>query len=71
MVTPRPTLFVPKGFAVAKGDTGLLEYLDTWLLRARTDGTIDALYRYWMLGEIKETQPPRWSVIRNVLGWIE
>ena len=71
LVTPKPTLFVPLGFAVAKGDTNLLEYLDTWLLNAKADGTVDALYRYWMLGEIEDTQPPRWSVIRNVLGWID
>jgi hypothetical protein len=24
-----------------------------------------------MLGQVKETQPPRWSIIRNVLGWID
>ena len=70
-VIPSPTLFVPFGYAVAKGDTDLLAYLDTWLLNAEADGTVDALYRYWMLGQVKETQPPRWSVIRNVLGWID
>ena len=49
----------------------MLFYLDTWLLSAKSDGTIDELYRYWMLGEVKNTQPPRWSIIRNVLGWID
>jgi hypothetical protein len=24
-----------------------------------------------MLGEVKAKQPPRWSVMRNVLGWID
>ncbi|MEZ5582645.1 MAG: transporter substrate-binding domain-containing protein [Candidatus Competibacteraceae bacterium] len=71
IVTPKPTLFIPAGYAVARDDTDLLLYLDTWLLNAKTNGTIDALYRYWMLGEVKQTQPPRWSVIRDVLHWID
>jgi Na+/H+-dicarboxylate symporter/ABC-type amino acid transport substrate-binding protein len=70
LVIPQPTLFVPAGYVVARGNTDLLTYLDAWLLDAKLDGTVDALYRYWMLGQVKETQPPRWSVIRNVLGWI-
>jgi Na+/H+-dicarboxylate symporter/ABC-type amino acid transport substrate-binding protein len=71
MVTPTPTLFVPVGYAVARGSTDLLMYLDTWLLNAKANGTIDGLYRYWMLGQVKETQPPRWSIIRNVLDWVD
>lgn len=71
LVTPSPTLFVPLGFAVSKGDTELLAYLESWLLSAKANGTIDQLYRYWMLGEINKSRAPRWSVIRDVLGWIE
>jgi hypothetical protein len=38
----------------------------------KSNGTVDKLYRYWMLGEAAKTEkPPRWSVIRNVLGWIK
>ena len=70
LVTPTPILLVPFGYAVARGNSDLLLYLDTWLLNAAGDGTIDALYRYWMLGEVAKTQPPRWSIIRNVLGWV-
>lgn len=71
LVTPTRALLFPYGYAVARGNSDLLLYLDTWLLNARGDGTIDELYRYWMLGEIAKTQPPRWSVMRNVLGWID
>ena len=45
--------------------------VNTWLLTARSDGTVDELYRYWMLGHVRETQPPRWSVIHDVLGWTD
>ena len=71
LVTPSQTLLLPFGYAVARGNTDLSLYLDTWLLNAEGNGTIDALYRYWMLGEVKQTQPPRWSIIRNVLGWVD
>jgi Na+/H+-dicarboxylate symporter/ABC-type amino acid transport substrate-binding protein len=69
-VPPAPPILIPTGYAVARGNTDLLLYLDTWLLNARLHGTIDELYRYWMLGQVEATQPPRWSVIRNVLGWV-
>jgi Na+/H+-dicarboxylate symporter/ABC-type amino acid transport substrate-binding protein len=69
LVTPTPILLFPFGYAVARANSALLLYLDTWLLTAAGDGTVDELYRYWMLGEIAKTQPPRWSIIRNVLGW--
>ena len=49
----------------------MLLSLDTWLLNAKGNGTVNALYRYWMLGQVKEMQPPRWSVVRDVLGWMD
>lgn len=70
-VAPAPTIFLPGGYAVARGNVDLLLYLDTWLLNAEADGTVDQLYRYWMLGQVEATQPPRWSVIRDVLGWVD
>jgi Na+/H+-dicarboxylate symporter/ABC-type amino acid transport substrate-binding protein len=69
LVTPTPVFRQPFGYAVARGNSDLLLYLNTWLLNAAGDGTIDTLYRYWMLGQVAKTQPPRWSVLRNVLGW--
>ena len=70
-VAPAPTILVPSDDAVACGNTDLLLYLDAWLLNARINGTVDELYRYWMLGQVKETQPPHWSVARNVLGSVD
>jgi hypothetical protein len=34
-------------------------------------GTIDKLYKHWILGKSEAFQKPRWSVIRDVLHWIE
>jgi hypothetical protein len=42
------------------------------LLAEKSEGTVDALYRHWMLGEAaKEKKTPRWSAVRDVLGWVE
>ena len=71
VVVPSPNVFVPLGYAVARGDNDFLLYFNTWLLNAQGAGVIDRLYRYWMLGQVQEAQPPRWSVIRDVLGWID
>lgn len=71
LVPPSPPVFLPMGYVVARSNTDMLLYLDTWLLSARSNGTIDQLYKYWMLGQVKAKQPPRWSIIRNVLGWVE
>jgi hypothetical protein len=48
-----------------------LAFFDAWLEAARNAGIVDALYRYWMLGQIDATRPPRWSIARDVLGWLD
>lgn len=69
LVVPSPVRLVPFGYAVRPGDTELLNFFNAWLLNSKGDGTVQGLYRYWMLGELDEVRPPRWSVARDVLGW--
>lgn len=71
LVTPTPLLLAPLGYAVTPGDAQLLAFFDAWLQNARSAGIVDGLYRYWMLGEIDATRPPRWSIARDVLGWLD
>ena len=33
--------------------------------------TIDALYNHWILGKTATRRQPRWSVVRNILHWVE
>jgi len=42
--------FSRSAMRVARSDNQLLLYLNTWLLNAEGDGTIDGLYKYWMFG---------------------
>jgi ABC-type amino acid transport substrate-binding protein len=71
-VVPKPTYFLPVSYSVAPSNTNLLQALNAWMLAEKAKGTVDALYKYWMLGEAEsERRPPRWSVIRDVLHWVD
>jgi ABC-type amino acid transport substrate-binding protein len=62
---------LPAAYAVPKGDIELMEFVGNWIDLKRKDGSIDELYDYWMLGGASRKKEPRWSVIRNVLGWVD
>ena len=62
---------IPAVYAVPKGDIETMEFVSNWVYLKQKDGTIDSLYDYWMLGGVTKPREPRWSIIRNVLGWIE
>ena len=38
---------------------------------ALLDGTVDAVFDHWILGQGAMKKQPRWSIIRNVLHWID
>lgn len=72
VVVPSPDLIkVPLAFAMPRGEPDLAVLVNTWIDLKRSDGTVDELYRYWILGRTRETEAPRWSIIRDVLHWVE
>ena len=72
VVVPQPDIIkMPVAYPVARQDERWATFINTWLELKRRDGTIDALYRYWILGQDAAPSSPRWSVARNVLGWVE
>lgn len=62
---------VPVAYVVPHGDPGLLAFVNSWIELKQRDGTFDSAYAYWILGRDAVAKPPRWSVIRNVLGWVD
>ncbi|MGK7872316.1 MAG: cation:dicarboxylase symporter family transporter [Xenococcaceae cyanobacterium] len=68
---PQPVVAVPVAYAMARGDQQLLDVVNAWLELKQKDGTIKSLYDYWVQGKTEAVQPPRWSVIRNVLHWVD
>lgn len=43
--------------------------VDEWLALQRTNGFEEAMKSYWLEGKPGTPASPRWSVLRNVLGW--
>jgi ABC-type amino acid transport substrate-binding protein len=79
MLNPQFTVVVPEGarvlmplaYPIAGHDPAWVRYVDTWIQLKRKDGFVDALYEQWILGHAAASRRPRWSIIRDVLGWID
>ena len=59
----------PTGYAIAWENTDLLRFMDNWVKLKKVDGTVDKAYQYWILGQGTSEVGPRWSIMRDVLGW--
>ena len=71
VVVPEPDIVtVPAAYALPRGDQEMVDFMNTWLALKQRDRTIPALYDYWILGKDAVRSQPRWSVIRDVLGWV-
>ncbi|MGL1886470.1 MAG: cation:dicarboxylase symporter family transporter [Reichenbachiella sp.] len=62
---------LPVSLAVAKNNLELERYLNKWLELKKYDGTMDRLYQSWILGEASIQKEKKWSIIRNVLHWVD
>ncbi len=67
---PRP-LKVPLTFPFGGPDPRFENFLDNWIELKQKDGAIDELYDHWILGRGVNTRGPRWSIMRDVLNWVE
>jgi ABC-type amino acid transport substrate-binding protein len=71
VVVPRPVVQLPVAYLVAPDNPSLLRALNDWLRIEEATGDIDEIYDYWVQGRTGQVQPPRWSVIRDVLRWVD
>jgi ABC-type amino acid transport substrate-binding protein len=72
VVVPGPDpIRVPLAYPIAKRDQELARFVNTWIALKRKDGTLDATYRHWILGKDAASRQPRWSILRDVLRWVE
>jgi len=62
---------VPLAYPIARQDLRMGSFVNAWLSLKKGDGTLDSLFEYWVLGQNAEPSEPRWSVIRNVLHWVD
>jgi Na+/H+-dicarboxylate symporter/ABC-type amino acid transport substrate-binding protein len=69
VAVPHPLeIRMPLAYPVARHDVEAARFLGTWIDLKRKDGTIQALYDHWVLGRTAQAKPPRWSILRDVLG---
>jgi Na+/H+-dicarboxylate symporter len=72
VVVPEPgTIKIPLAYPLAGRDQDWAYFVNTWLELKRRDGTIEALYHHWIFGKQTGKRQPRWSIIRNLLHWVE
>ena len=67
---PAP-IHVPLAYPIGRSDQPLAAFLNTWIALKRKDGTLEAAYNHWVLGQDATQRQPRWSILRNVLHWVE
>jgi len=70
-ITQPDMLRVPIAFPVASGDGEMTRFLNRWIDLKERDGTRERLFDHWIRGGTQEDRTPRWSVIRDVLGWVD
>ncbi len=62
---------IPTAFMIPAGSERYLNFMDTWLELKRKNGQIAEAYDRWILGQGASKRQPRWSVIRDVLHWVD
>jgi ABC-type amino acid transport substrate-binding protein len=71
VAVPHPLVIrFPLVYPAADRDLEFARFFGIWIDLQRKNGTIHALYDHWILGRDTRPKQPRWSVIRNVLHWV-
>jgi len=71
VVPIRPLYRVPVGYAVSQKNTELAALVSQWLMVVKAGPADERLYDHWIQGKNSEQQETRWSVIRDVLHWVD
>jgi ABC-type amino acid transport substrate-binding protein len=72
IVNPLPyTIKIPKVFMIDGEDKEFDRYVNNFIKVKKGDGTIDYLYKHWILGLDVEKKGKRWSIIRDELHWVD
>ena len=61
---------LPSSYPIVNDDNWVL-FVNTWLELKEKDGTIDRLFNHWIEGQGANIVEPRWSVMKDVLHWVE
>lgn len=62
---------LPVAMIIANDAPELEKYINQWIALKKFDGTMDRLYKSWILGEASKVKEEKWSLIRDVLHWVD
>ena len=72
VAVPHPRLVsTPLAYPMPREAHDLVRYVNSWIELKKSDKTLEDLYNYWILGKEAKKRAPRWSVLRNVLHWVD
>jgi len=72
IVVPQPSkMKLPLGYPLPKGDLEWSGFISTWVELEKKNGSVDLLFDHWIRGGGAKNTEPRWSIIRDVLHWVE
>ena len=72
VVVPRPDIAkTPIAYPVAGRDREFADFLSQWIVLKKNSLQYQMLYDHWILGRDAVPKQLRWSVIRNVLKWVD
>jgi Na+/H+-dicarboxylate symporter/ABC-type amino acid transport substrate-binding protein len=79
LIYPNYSIVVPRnlhiqtsmGYPLPMGDVAWSGFISTWVEMNIKNGTIDGLFQHWIGGGGAKAKEPRWSVIRDVLHWVD
>jgi len=60
---------LPAAIAMPRGQGDLLNLVDSWLTAKLESGYVSQLFDHWVMGKLPEDREPRWSILRNVIGF--
>ena len=65
----QPPLYL--AYPLPRGEVEWLVFVNNWLVMEQKSGAQQVEYDYWITGKTAVEKKPRWSIIRNVLGWVK
>ena len=79
LIYPNYSIVVPQnkhvqasmGYPLPNGDVEWSGFISTWVEMNIKNGSVDGLFQHWIGGGGVKPREPRWSVIRNVLHWVD
>ena len=67
---PNP-IKIPFVYPMPQSHRNFADVVNAWLKLKQRDGTLDTVFEHWILGRGAKKKTPRWSIIRDVLHWVD